>query len=351
MGLLAGQIMTDIFIPISILMVFLLFIQQKLQWWKVVLFSLFFALTSTMHYSQLLLYFALALILIILSLFKKAKERYNLQRAWHKLAVLILPVIISMVLLKVYIKSFDSYAEYGGGKYVFVMGRLCESGILKDYLDANCDEKDIPICKYKEKLPNTALEFMWSSKSPYHKDKLKMFEADEQYKPIVMDIISSPEYWWRLFIVEGTTQTWKQLYTMHIGHGLNSKGEKTYFYKFFKSAYPGEFEKYIESKQYKNELEFKWLNTLNVVLLIVSLFVILVILTLFKTGNSIRFLSIIILSGYVLNAAISSNLANVSYRLGGRAAWLIIFLAGIMIAGVATKQVRLKKSKPSETEE
>ncbi|NCD00292.1 MAG: hypothetical protein EOL95_11415 [Bacteroidia bacterium] len=351
LGWYAGQIMTDIFVPITILAIYLFLVKKSIKWWEYILFGVLFCWSSAMHYSQLILIIVSAVFMIIVKLILNTRWEIYRLKVFIRASVMIFSALLSIVSLKIYISGFPDYLEYGGGKYVFLMGRLCESGILKDYLDENCEELNYPICKYKDNLPNTALEFVWTSKSPYMKDTLSFPEADKQYEPIVKDIVTTPKYWYRLFIKEGISQTVEQCYTMTIGHGLWKHKEGGSFYRLFEKVYPNETEKYVNSKQYKNELRFELINRINKIMLILSLALIIISFVVSRPPLNSILLTVVILGGYVLNAAISSNLANVSYRLGGRAAWLIIFLAGIMIAGVATKQVVLRKSKQSETEE
>ena len=216
------------------------------------------------------------------------------------------------------------------------MGRLCESGILKDFLDENCEEQNYSICKYKDELPKTALEFVWNDNSPYKKDTLYLFEADKEYASIVKKIYTSPKYWFRLFVVEGFNQTWKQCYTMRIGHGLWQHKEDGGFYRHFERVFPEETDNYKKSKQFKNKLNFDFINLQNKLTLITSLFVIIITLVIFKLPKTYYQLTFFTIIGYIINAGISANLANVSYRLGGRAAWLIVFIALIYICGIVT---------------
>ena len=86
---------------------------------------------------------------------------------------------------------------YGGGftsmngRQMFIMARLNELGILKNYLDKACAEnKNFRICACKDSIPD---DFLWNPESPVN--KTGGWEANkDEYNQIIGDIFSNPAY-------------------------------------------------------------------------------------------------------------------------------------------------------------
>lgn len=332
----ASQVMTDIFVVVLFFMLFIVFFKKNLRIWQYLLLGLSFCWLAMMHYSMLIFLWGSLFIALVVFLirFKNLKG----SRFHYRLITLFSALVVSMVAATTYTASFDSPTEYGSGKYVFMMGRICESGILEKYLNENCQYYDFSICEYKDQLPDLALEFVWGSKSPFRMAGIGFLEADREYKLIFKDIVTTPKYLFELVFVDGFRQTITQMYTMKIGFGLYSHSKEQGFFKALVRTFPSEEDNYLASREYTKRLNFGYWNTVNPIILILSLIIIVWILSIYKVDYLVRVLSAISFSGYVLNAAIVSNMANVSWRLGGRAAYVFVFLAVILLTSLLTNK-------------
>ncbi|MBK6776999.1 MAG: hypothetical protein IPG74_14580 [Flavobacteriales bacterium] len=109
----------------------------------------------------------------------------------------------------------------------FVAGRLCEDGIMADYLNATCGERPHPLCAYKDRLPADALNgFLWSDTGFVRGEGLSLAEADSVLAPLVSDLLGRPEYAVR-YARSMVRSTGQQLLQWETGAGLHAYGEGT----------------------------------------------------------------------------------------------------------------------------
>jgi hypothetical protein len=55
------------------------------------------------------------------------------------------------------------------GGYSIAFARMLQDGIVKQYLRDHCGEQHFKLCPYRNDLPGTADEFLWSKDSPFNK--------------------------------------------------------------------------------------------------------------------------------------------------------------------------------------
>jgi hypothetical protein len=93
--------------------------------------------------------------------------------------------------------------------HVFLTGKLIETGLMKQFLDASCETQAYKLCAYKDSLPVHASDFLWNDKSPLH--QLGGFDSNTvEYKAIIRSIVTQPRYL-KPFVQSATVATWEQL--------------------------------------------------------------------------------------------------------------------------------------------
>jgi hypothetical protein len=55
------------------------------------------------------------------------------------------------------------------GGSIFVFGRLVQDGLVQRYLDDNCPDKTVKLCRYENHVPDTADEWLWTPTTPLYK--------------------------------------------------------------------------------------------------------------------------------------------------------------------------------------
>ena len=132
-GWFSGQIMPDIFTPLLLLSMCILFfipIQKKVWLWTLYIFILGCIL---LHNSNLLITLLLSLLVILYAFVLKRKELYRPATA------LIMISITGWITLSLLVAIAGRGFRPSSATHIFIMSRMVENGILDAYLDENCD--------------------------------------------------------------------------------------------------------------------------------------------------------------------------------------------------------------------
>lgn len=107
------------------------------------------------------------------------------------------------------------------------MGVMVEHGIVKTYLDDNCNSKKYELCRYKDSLPDRAYKFVWDENSPFYKIG-GWKKSKSEFNKIIYETLTQPKYI-LLHIKESCKATLQQLILFGIGDGNGSFREGTLF--------------------------------------------------------------------------------------------------------------------------
>ena len=77
---------------------------------------------------------------------------------------------------------------------MFLVAKFFEEGILKEYLDNECEKRPSIFCEEKDKLPNNTSGFLLEPNSPINKNNLGWIKADKECAHIVKEIFTTPKY-------------------------------------------------------------------------------------------------------------------------------------------------------------
>lgn len=313
----ASQVMPDIFTAISVIIVVILFIGHLKPNEKYFMYFLFL-LSTAMHLSHITFNLALISILLFSRLFKN-KFRWKTANYQNYLIMFILTVFAFLSMMSAAAKS----------KHVFFMGAMAEHGILKIFLDDNCEYTNYELCKYKDDLPKRAYQFVWDENSPVYKMGSWQASKDE-FDKIIFKTLTTPKYIF-LHIKESIKATFDQLVTFRINDSNGVFLEGSMPYDRIVRYIPGDLNGYLSSKQMRNEFGFTdLLNKIFTMIVIISLVVIVIFLFNGRIYNGDLAITLkIVILGILLNAWVSGTFANAINRLGCKMIWLIPFLATI----------------------
>jgi hypothetical protein len=329
MGWYASLVTPDVFSSYLPLSIFLLLFGQLKKFTRVLLYLLV-VFIITMHFSHLAI--AAGLVMLAVSLKKHWKIQFQS-----------IGLIAASCLMGHQIICFSNYSEYGTytfsrSSYVFLMGRLSETGILKAYLSQNCDEPKSNLCDHIDGLPKSAAEFIWDPNSPFAENGPDWSERNSEYQTIVMDIVTSPIYWPSLFY-QSMVASIKQMTRIRIGSGIGSYGDDSAPFNVLSRRIPNELNEYLQSREYFNTLPLATVNLIDGLLLFLSVVLLVNWSTHASLSIELKAFIILIAVSYILNAFVTGSLANVYDRLQARMTWLII-LAAITTGYVLFNQVR-----------
>ncbi len=218
----------------------------------------------------------------------------------------------------------------GKGSHVFFMGKLCENGILKTYLDDECASKPNPFCAFKDSLPEHTWDFVWNSHGILEKTG-GWHHSKELYNEIIFGTLSKPKYI-ALHIQAAVSATAQQVILTHAGDGLTPLDTSATLAQELKLHYPDEYEGFInESKQQKSQIDFTFYNRIydwSAIVLILG-----AIICLYRRPNPLLATFFGITALFILcNAFSTACFANILARLNARDFWILPMLSmGVII--------------------
>jgi hypothetical protein len=151
------------------------------------------------------------------------------------------------------------------------MGRLSENGILKSYLDKSCGSEHYAICKYKDSLPDKAVNFLFLPNSPLNKEG--GWERNKtEYSTIIRKTFLDRELL-GLHVEKSVEGTFNQFFELTMPDSFPACDEGSPPFEVIKKHMPGELGKVRGAVQYSGKLVFYGFNTLQDLVFIVSLVV------------------------------------------------------------------------------
>lgn len=354
MGWTASQLMPDIFTSFMVLSVFLLYSWNKKSWGIYIFLSIIIIFSILSHLSNISIAILMVAVLLLLFIVKSSFRR-NLSLFLGKTAIVVALIITSLFILRGINNKYYNYKGISPTSHIFFVARLMEIGFMPEYLNEKCAEKQYEMCKYKDNLPTTYDNFLWSPDSEFYKTggwDLKNYDHKE-YKSIILDVLTTPKYLGK-FLYSCALNTSHQLVTFKIGEGLNnSYNEKSSQYRnvlmFFDHK---EFrENFLNSKQIQGTLYFDKVNIINYILFAVSILIILWTLFRKRLDQNMFLFTFFVISSVIMNAASTSSLSSIFNRFQSRIIWLIPLLACVYFAvyiypAIKKSVLNYRKSKP-----
>jgi len=321
----AVQLMPDIWTLILVLSMAGLIVNQGLNVRWLVFYGalLFFGLLT--HLSHIPLMF-LMLISIGAIWFISGKQLFKLSKKYW--LVLIIPFLMALITVPSFNAKFGYGFRFSLASNAFITANLGEMGILKMYLDENCDQLNSGLCLIKDDLPLETSGYLWDPNGPVPAHPEGWAGANEEYAVIVKDFMTKPRYM-KWFALSAVKATFKQMFQIEIGSGLQyAYGEGSSPYWPMKSHFKQELNEYLVSVQNKGDkLPLEFFRMVNYLSLFFSILIIGWAVLQRKLSNELAALFILFILAYIFNAAITGVLANVYERLQVRLLPLIQFFA------------------------
>jgi hypothetical protein len=213
------------------------------------------------------------------------------------------------------------------GGYGIAFGRMLQDGIVKRYLRDHCPDARLKLCPYRNELPSTADDFLWSYGVF---NELGRFEGlGDEMRFIVLH--SMQEYPLQQ-IETAIAATASQLALVATGHGINDQIWHTY--GIIKRFIPREVPAMQNARQQRGALGFDLINRVHVPIALASmLFVLMLLATALARG---RFdeparLAATVMVALLSNAFVCGALSGPHDRYGARITWIATLSAAIVV--------------------
>jgi len=319
---IVSQVQPDVFTSIAFLCITVILADRKEKKANFSLYALFFV-SVAVHLSHPVLMVASLVFVFLTSRVLIDKTLTSIKKV---VTLLILSVLSIVVMLTPLHKS----------KHIFFMGSLLEKGVLKKYLDDNCQVKSYKLCVYKDSLPADANVFWWDANSPLYKTG-DWKSVRPEFNEIIHNIFTTPAYT-KLYATATVKQALSQAVTFNIGDGNQSFPEGSYVNKMIVAYFPNELNSFNASTQNKEQILDKVApaNKLFAILVIVCLLAMPYIFARWRNlSTEMKLLLVICLTGTLLNCFDCAAFGIVNGRYGCKMIWLIPF--GVLVCVAMNK--------------
>jgi hypothetical protein len=227
------------------------------------------------------------------------------------------------------------------GGFGIAFGRMLQDGIVKRYLDDHCPTARLKLCPYRNELPTTADDFLWSN--GVFNELGRFSGLGEEMRFIVLHSVR--EYPLQQ-IETAVAASAKQLRLVATGHGTHDQIWHTY--GIIERYIPGEVPAMQNARQQRGELNFDLINRMHVPIALGSMLLALGLLA--RATISGRFgdtgkLAATVTVAILANAFVCGALSGPHDRYGARIAWIATFAAGIAILRAANNLLPSAKGK------
>ncbi len=316
-----GQLMPD-FLTSACILAALLILHPAVQGKSLIIPVILYLLASASHMSHLSFNLVILLLLFVLS-----------RQGYFRYCGLVMPGRFGILAGGIAVSYLVMMVPFSKSSHVFLMGSLVENGILEVYLDENCATENYKLCKYKDSLPETAWEFIWKDESPFY-EAGGWKNSKAEFKEIIRECFTTPRYL-RLQLEKSLENTPRQLASFKMGDGNGPFAEGT--------SVCGRITKYtlfdgtLERRALQQTSGFWFLPFANRMLMICVILatagLILLMIFRYKTlGAEVLFISIVLCSSVLINAWIAATFGGITGRLGGKMAWIPLFVLGLMLS-------------------
>jgi hypothetical protein len=274
------------------------------------------------HATFMLLAIGLAIAAIVAWLFIRRRLRPG--ASFIAIPVFIALLGTSTVASIHYLASGKPYLSQTGD--VFLLARFVQDGLVGNYLDRVCPSPAYTLCDYRDKLPESANDFLWSYDNLL--DKMGGWvKAEDEARRIVRGSLAAFPL---AHLRAAAHDFYRQLLSFRSGDGTWSQTDASAV--IIGQYFPHEFPAYLTALQQHDRFDFDRINLLHVPAAAIGM-----IATLFAGMLAWRRrdlpgigLATTILLGIMGNAAICGVLSNPGDRYGSRMVWIAVFGAIVL---------------------
>jgi hypothetical protein len=317
----SGLLMPDIFTGILLLSILLLLITQQ-RWAHILLMVLIFC-SILMHNAHLLVSIAFGICLLGSTWLRPS------MRLYRQKAISICLISLSAWLC---ICGLNYHTGYGfkpsRTTHVFIMGRMCENGVLKAFLKDNCTNNAYRLCAYQDQLPEHAWDFLWSN-HPGFIASGGWDSSEVEYKQIIKESLLQPKIL-KLQIQEAIKGTATELSLLSVGDGLNFDINNSNVLYKIENHFPKKLVYLRASKQGQGILHTDPWNTVYPLVALLTITAGLWI-AYRKRDPIINSLLTCIVLFLLINALMSCSFANILPRLNARVFWVLPFFCMLLM--------------------
>lgn len=343
----SAQLMADHYAPLVLIILFLLFRARLLGVVRrAALWLLLFFFMAT-HNSLFLMAAMLSVVLLVHHLFAGPYDgKTSFMLRWGTFNTVVVGAAIMVASFNYNAHGRFQLSRAGN---VFLVGRLCEPGIMADHLRTACEHSDNPFCAYKDRLPDDAGDLLWSEEEFIQQNRLTIGQADSILAPLVADVLSNPEYLAR-FARSSLTSTFVQLFQWEAGGDLHKYAEGSSPYFHITGKFKDERYRFEHARQQWNYWgDWDRANEFGGLALALSLMTLTLLWFLPRRSDlgPLYSLSQWVAVWVLVNAFVTATFSVVDPRLQARVWWLVPMCAFLIIARSGSVKAFLQPQTPA----
>jgi len=253
-----GQIEPDCMTAVLVLAMFpLAFRLRQTGWARALLLVAVAGFATAAHPSHLGLSAGLVLTLVAARLAAMVWRPLRLPRPNVLLPVAVFGIGLGLVLVANHslAKPHAWFVSRSGA--IFLTARLMGDGVVGRTLDDICPAQHLKLCAYKDELPETADEYLWSPPSPFN--KLGRFYGDyDEYRTIVAE---SLERYPLRSLGWGLWGSFRQYFMFRTGDGVEP--QEWVLGPLFHGFMPKQYKHYLMARQQRGLLSWPAVNVVQ----------------------------------------------------------------------------------------
>jgi hypothetical protein len=214
------------------------------------------------------------------------------------------------------------------GGTTFLFGRMMQDGIVARYLADHCPDDTLRLCAYRDRLPATTNDWLWSERSPlFQLGWWKAFEP-EANRIIRESLVRYPEEHFVTAVASATMQA------THFRTGEGMHSHDTWHVETVMAEHaPDAAETLRASRQQSNQFDFTIIRAIQGPVAWLSMIALVLVIGLRKTFTdpaSAAFAAACLLA-LLINAAICGIFSGPDPRYQSRIIWLAPFAAAVVL--------------------
>jgi hypothetical protein len=330
---LASMLLTDIFAGLSVLSLFILVLHgDKISRSERAALFVFTAFSAATHSATM----AVLLGLCCMGWIARPFLRGRIKAA--PLVQGMLTVAAGAVMLVSANYALSGQAAWTPGGYSIAFARMLQDGIVTRYLNDHCPTQHFKLCPYRNDLPETADDFLWSRETVFN--KLGRFPGmSDEMGYIAVHALTEYPLWQT---EEALLATGEQMLEVATGENTDHP-TLMHTYGVFREYLQGQLKAVDTARQQESFLTFGPVNLIHVPVALIStalIFAMLIAALFRRRADDVTLLMATVCLALLGNAAICGIISGAHDRYGSRLVWIATF--AVMIAV-------MKRSRPPKS--
>jgi hypothetical protein len=330
---LASMLLTDIFAGLSVLSLFILVLHgDKISRSEKAALFVFTAFSAATHSATMAVLLGLCCVGWIARPFLRGRIKAA------PLVQGMLTIAAGAVMLVSANYALSGQAAWTPGGYSIAFARMLQDGIVTRYLNDHCPTQHFKLCPYRNDLPETADDFLWSRETVFN--KLGRFPGmSDEMGYIAVHALTEYPLWQT---EEALLATGEQMLEVATGENTDHP-TMMHTYGVFREYLQRQLKVVDAARQQKSFLTFGPVNLIHVPVALIStllVFAMLIAALFRRRADDVTLLMATVCLALLGNAAICGIISGAHDRYGSRLVWIATF--AVMIAV-------MKRSRPPKS--